>query len=191
MTSLRIVKRYALALFRGAEADGVTESVLKDLQHVKSAVESSKELKALLHSPVVRTVVKNTIFKEIFESSITKLTLDFLFFLTEKRRESELLHAIEAYEIIYYDMNGVLNVTVSSAVALAESEQKRTVEAMIKTTGKKVNANFKVDNSLIGGIKIRVGDVLYDGSVSSQLAELYSRLSGKEMPTELMAKMAS
>lgn len=164
---------------------------LKDLQSVKSTVESSKELKALLYSPVVRTAVKNTIFKEIFDSSITKLTLDFLFFLTVKRREAGLLGAIEAYETIYYEMNGILNVTVSSAVTLAESEQRRTVEAMIKATGKKVNASFKVDNSLIGGIKIRVGDVLYDGSVSSQLAELYSRLSGKEMPTELMAKMAS
>lgn len=190
MASLRIVKRYALALFRSSQAEGTTDKVLSDLMQVKSAINASKDLRVMLHSPVIRTAVKVSVLTEIFGTSLSKLSLDFMIFLAEKGREPLLAEAIESFESIYNEANGILKVGIVSATQLSEDMRSKIVAMMAKTTGKRIEPNFSVDSSLIGGLRIRVADMLYDGSVTAQLATLYGRLSGTEMSTELQAKIA-
>lgn len=191
MAALRIVKRYALALFRSAQAEGVTDKVLSDLRQVKSTIASSRDLRMMLQSPVIRTAVKVVVLTEIFGSSLSKLSLDFVVFIAEKGRESLLTEVINAFESIYNDANGILKVGIVSATQLSEDIRSKIVATMAKTTGKRIEPTFSMDPSLIGGLRIRVADMLYDGTVSSQLATLYSRLAGTEMSTELQAKIAT
>lgn len=191
MAALRIVKRYATALFRSAQVDGVTDTVLTDLKKVKQTIGESKDLRMMLNSPVIRTAVKSAVLKEIFSTSLSKLSLDFIIFLTEKGREALLSEAIDAFETIYNESNGILKVNVVSATQLSGDTRSKIVTSMAKITGKVIEPAFSVDSSLIGGLSIRVNDMLYDGTVSSQLAALYGRLAGTEMSTELQAKIAA
>ncbi len=191
MAHSRIVKRYSVALFRNAEQSGATETVLSDLRYVQKIIAESKDLRVMLSSPVIRKAVKTEVLREVFASNISPLTMDFLSFLNSKGREAFLQEAISMFEEVYNEARAILNVVVESATALSSDIRENVVASMASITGKKIEPIFKVNKSLIGGLKIQVNDMCYDGSILSQLSALYSQLAGSEMSTEVRAKIAA
>lgn len=95
------------------------------------------------------------------------------------------------FEEVYNEARAILNVVVESATALSFDVRESVVASMASITGKKIEPIFKVNKSLIGGLKIQVNDMYYDGSILSQLSALYAQLAGSEMSTEVRAKIAA
>lgn len=191
MALSRIVKRYSVALFRNAEQSGATDIVLADLRYVQKIIAESKDLRAMLSSPVIRKAAKTEVLREVFASNVSPLTMDFLSFLNSKGREAFLLEAISMFEEVYNQARAILNVVVESATVLTSDVRENVVASMASITGKKIEPIFKVNKSLIGGLKIQVHDMCYDGSILSQLSALYAQLAGSEMSTEVRAKIAA
>lgn len=191
MAHSRIVKRYSVALFKNAEQSGATDTVLADLRYVQKIITESKDLRVMLSSPVIRKAVKTEVLREVFGSNISPLTMDFLSFVNSKGREAFLQEAISMFEEVYNEARAILNVVVESATALSSDVRENVVASMASITGKKIEPIFKVNKSLIGGLKIQVNDMCYDGSILSQLSALYSQLAGSEMSTEVRAKIAA
>lgn len=178
MSLQRIARRYAKALLATALQREAADTVEQDLAYLVRVTGESADLRMLFRSPVIEASKKKDIVKEIFASTISELTLDFLGLLMDKGREADLLGVAQEYLAQYDAHRGVLRITVTSAVALSESMQADVADAVGRRTGKKIVATYSVDPKLLAGVSVRVGDMILDSSLHHQLDLLRLRLSG-------------
>ncbi len=171
MASLTASRRYAKAVLLLADEGKQADRILSDMQGVRSTIEASSELRALLTSPVVKPDVKITILKEVFKSS-SELVIRLIDLLGERQRLNLLPLIATNFESLYNDANGIADVMLTSATALDSDQNKAVQKAMELKTGKKIRIQSKVDASLIGGITVQMGDTMYDGSVRHSLEKL-------------------
>jgi len=171
MASLTASRRYAKAVLLMADEGNQADLILSDMQAVRSTIEASSELRALLTSAVVKSDVKISILKEVFKSSSDLLFR--LFDLLGKRSRLSLLPLIATnVESLYNDANGIADVVLTTATTLDLDQEKAVQMAMELKTGKKIRIQSKVDASLIGGITVQMGDTMFDGSVRHSLEKL-------------------
>ena len=176
MSDVLIARRYAKALKEEAEGLGIIEQVDDDVALIRESLNASRELLQFFQSPVISREKKASVVSELFGERVEKTTLHFLLLMVEKRREYALLEVVSAYMALRDEQRGVVNVSVRAARAMGEEEEKEliaTIEGMIQ---KSVRLESSVDASLMGGLVVRIGDTVYDGSFSNQLQSLRERL---------------
>ncbi|MGI6294775.1 MAG: F0F1 ATP synthase subunit delta [Armatimonadota bacterium] len=178
MIERRVVRRYAAALYNAASKAGVVDAVESDLGLVSFTVESSPALRELMFTPIVPRKKKQEILADIFQGKIQDVTLAYLNLLIEKNREDALALTEAEYVGLANEARGVVQAEVISAVELDEAQQKRLVKKLNAVTGKKIELATKVDPDVIGGVIVRIGDRVIDGSIRGQLAELKAHLLG-------------
>ena len=176
MSDVLIARRYAKALKEEAEGLGIIEQVDDDVALIRESLNASRELLQFFQSPVISREKKASVVSELFGERVEKTTLQFLLLMVEKRREYALLEVVSAYMALRDEQRGVVNVSVRAARVMGEEEEKEliaTIEGMIQ---KSVRLESSVDASLMGGLVVRIGDTVYDGSFSNQLQSLRERL---------------
>lgn len=176
MIERRIVRRYAQALFNAASKADVVDRVESDLGFVGYAFESSDDLMDAFRSPLIPRDRKKAIVRALFEEKIHEITLSYLDLLVENRREEAVVQTEAEYIEIANEARGIVNVLVTSAVRLEDDEEARLVAKLNAITGKSVHLEKHVDPSIIGGVVIRIGDKLIDGSIRGQLDRLREQL---------------
>lgn len=179
MISRRLVRKYATALLNAAQKSNVVDQVESDLGLVSYVFESEPNLFKVISSPAISRERKKAILEDIFGGKIHPLTQSFLNLLVEKGRE-EILSAIEPEYVELADsFRGVVKVEVTAAVELLAEEKERLARKLSEITGKKIVLLTQVDPSIIGGLIVKIGDTLVDGSIRFQLATIRERLVGK------------
>lgn len=176
MSNLAIARRYALALGESAAEKDRTERVDEDVDLIRESLEASPELERFFQSPVVPRAKKTAVVRELFGPRIDGITLDFLLLLVEKRREGMVKRIMAAYRLLRDEQQGFVSVVARSARPIGPEEKARLTESVARITDSNVRLETQVDESLIGGIVLRVGDTVYDGSVTNKLAALRERL---------------
>ncbi|MCX6154642.1 MAG: ATP synthase F1 subunit delta [Candidatus Kapabacteria bacterium] len=176
MKEQKVSARYAKALFDLAKENGITDRVKSDFQIMRDVIHSSRELKMLIHSPIIQHWRKVKIFQEIFEAQLSKLTMAFFVLLTKKRRESLFDDILEQYEIQYNSDNNLLPIDVHSATELSDELKNRLVEKIGEYSKMTVLPEYKIDKSLKGGFTINIHDWVFDASVKNQLDLMYKSL---------------
>ncbi len=172
MSETLVAKRYANALHDSAVATGKTGDVDADVKLVADTLAESKDLRMLFASPVVSRERKAAVIDALFGNRIQTETLSFLRMLVSKRREGTFLEVAAAYQGMRDDEMGVVVATARTPVALS-AESEANLRAMLEQkTGKKIRLLVETDRSLVGGLVVRVGDIVYDGSVANRLAKL-------------------
>ncbi len=171
-----VAKRYAKALFEAAQEQGVSAQVQTDLQSVVGIIAGNSDFEKLLQHPNIDSSVKVNLVKEAFAGKVSELVFNTLQLLITRRRESLLEDLLGYYSTIANDALGQANAKVSSPYALSDKEEKAISEQFGKLTGKKIAVETIIDPSLLGGIQVRIGDRLYDGSFSGKLARLQKTL---------------
>ena len=168
----RIALRYAQALMDiGKEKNSVNE-IAGDMKVVFDALHDVHELKAMLHTPVIRPDIKRKVIHEVFQKHVSKDVMIFMDLLLRKGRGDVLdMTATEFLRLLDVDTNTV-SATVTSARALDESAKQQIVSKLEKLTTKKVRASYAVDAALRGGFVAKVGDTLIDASLQHQLENL-------------------
>lgn len=179
MSTKAIADRYASALLSEAAAQGIEEAVLADLLQVRQTADASADLRMLFRSPIIEWWRKKTIVKEVFGNVLRPLTLTFLQLVIEKGRERFYREIIQSYSDLLDQRKNVLRITVDAAVELDAATRERVKQTITARTGKTVEASYAVDPSLIGGMKIAIGDQVYDGSLQHQLNELRTTLAAE------------
>lgn len=179
MSIKAIANRYASALLSEAVSQGIEEAVQADLVRVLHAADASSDLRMLLRSPIIEWWRKKAIVKEAFADSVRPLTLTFLQLVIEKGRERFYREIIQSYADLLDQRNNVLRIAVASASELDGPTRDRVQQAVATRTGKTVEAVYTVDASLIGGMRIAIGDNVYDGTLQHQLEDLRTRLSAE------------
>jgi F-type H+-transporting ATPase subunit delta len=176
MRNTKVATRYARALLDLAIDQGNVDSVLGDMMTFLATVNDSREFELLLSSPVVKTDKKIAIFQQAFEP-FEKSTQDFLALVTNNRRESMLADIAEAFKASVQEYRGIVPMTLTSAMPLEASTRDAIIAKIQASVKGTLEVEEKIDESLIGGFVVRMGDQQIDASVVNQLNNLKQRLT--------------
>jgi len=164
--------RYAKAVLQQAQEDNVAKEVFGDMQDVLNTLRGSKELRSVLQSPVIKASDKKASLLEIFGSS-TQNTKSLINTLVENRRIRLLGGVAESYVSLYNQAKGVIVAQVTTAVALSPEIEAQVLSKVKALTGSSsVSLENTIDESIIGGFILRVGDLQYNASISNNLNKL-------------------
>ncbi len=172
MTSTRVARRYAEALMFSAEDQGQLDRVVDDAGFLVQFLRESRDLRLFLHSPVVRKERKVEILKLIFTDRLSAAMMSFLTQLVERGREEFLSGILDQFFALHDDKQGIVNLSLQSAVDLTKKQQEAIQEKFEALTNKKIRLAVSTDPSLKGGCVARVGDTVYDSSVKRSLEVL-------------------
>ena len=176
MSDLPVARRYAQALCEEAARKKRTEKIDQDMALIRESLDASGELVRFFESPIISREKKDTVVVALFQKRVDPLTLKFLRLLVEKRRETLFALVVQAYRALRDVQLGIISVEARTAQPLDEAEEKKLVQTLETMTKKRVRLQVTLAPDLIGGLIIRVGDTVYDGSVRNQLVTLRERL---------------
>ena len=177
MKNSRVARRYAQALLEAAERDRALDAVLADLRLLQEHISESRDFRLFLKSPVIKGQTKLSILRNVFGGSLGALTMDFLRLLVEKNREALLSEVIVELFLMNDTRLGIVSLELKAAAELSDDHRTAITRRFENLTGKKIKISFSIDTSLKGGILVRVGDTVYDGSVKRQLELLRQRFA--------------
>ena len=177
MKHSRVTIRYAKAFLELSIEQKSLEQSYLDMCLLNSICSSSKEFTLLLKSPIVKTDQKLKILNMIFEPKLGKISMMFISVVTSKKREGLLGSIAESFISLYKKHKKIELATVTTASPL-EKEMKEEIIGFIKNHGDQdVELMEVVDQSIIGGAIIRMGDKQLDASVSSSIKELKQKFN--------------
>lgn len=165
-------KRYALALYTVAEEKGKVEEYLNDLREIVSLMKNDSEFLKVIKYPQISTSAKKKMFIRIFKGKIDEDLLSFLLILIEKDRILFTEEKLKQMEKIHLERNNTLMVVVKTVIPLKETERENLRMKLYKMYDKKIIFDERIDKSVIGGVYIRVGDDVIDGTIKSKLEEM-------------------
>lgn len=177
MIPARVVRRYAAALFRAAQRTGMIDAVESDLGLVSYVFETSPGLWDAIRSPVVGSDKKHQVLREVLDGKVQPITLDYLGLLVDKRREEAVVQTQEEYVALANEARGLVEADVTTAVDLDPGDEARLRDKLGRLTGKQVRLRKTVEPEIMGGVIVKIGDRVIDGSIRGRLAALKEKLS--------------
>ena len=181
MISSNIAKRYARAFFEIAEEERQYEGYSQELGRFSAILRENKGLNEFLANPIFGQPDKKAVVETLLQKAgISPLTANFLNLLVDKRRIGILSDIEGCYRELMDDALKKVRVTVKTAFPLTGELSARLQKGLEGLTGKQVEMTVLDDQSLLGGIVVRIGDTLYDGSIKTQLNRIRNLL-GEEI----------
>lgn len=171
-----VANRYAKALFDLAAAGGVVSQVEQSLKVIVEALNTNAELTKFLALPTVTTDKKIDVLKASFGTNVSELVYNTLRLMINRNRQAVIVNLFDSYVKIAGEATGQAQAVVYTAKALTDAELAEIATQFEQVTGKKIVAEQRVKAELLGGIQVRIGDRLYDGSLSGKLARLQKSL---------------
>ena len=169
---IAVARIYARSAFALAEEQAATESLRTELEELVKQLDQQPALERFLSSPLVEIGERRQMLDRLFEGHMSKVLLDTLQVMNKKGR-SELVRALaEAYRQEFEDRTGRVTASVRTAVALTEDLRQQLLDATTRFTGREASLKESVDESLIGGMILLVGDRKIDTSVAKELRQL-------------------
>ncbi len=176
-----LARRYAKALFAVGKEQNKYEAFNEALKGVAGLYASNPEVADAFTNPLYPMDVKVKVMKDMIKSMDTDSVMgNFLSLLVEKKRAEILPEIAEEFQVMVDEEKNISHGSVVSAVALSDDLQAKVQETLEKLTGKKVELTTSVDPTIIGGIVAKVGDLVFDGSIKTQLASLKDSIKGRE-----------
>jgi F-type H+-transporting ATPase subunit delta len=172
-----VAKRYAKALFELAEEKQGVSDVEQQLKLAADSLAGDKEILQFFVEPSISLDKKQAVIESSLRGKVSDYVLNTVLLLNERGRLPELGDVYQAYVDIAGDVIGQSVATVYTARKLDEQELAKVQATFSELTGKRIEAQQVVDQSLLGGVKVRIGDRLYDGSLSGKLARLEKSLN--------------
>lgn len=172
MANETLARRYATAVFSLASDNGSTERVGKDLAVIANAIGEDAATKEFFVTPIIDRAEKEKALFATFNGKVDDVALHTLLLLVRKRREALLNDLLAEYRKLELQARGAEPLTITTARELPESELRSMVERLEQLYKKKFEVTVRRDPSLIGGVRIAMGDRLIDGTVAGRLEEL-------------------
>lgn len=169
-----VAMRYARALHEESAGEARIRS---DMHLIGATLQQSTTLAACLQSPVLEREAKLAAVQAVFADRLHPLSTQFLKLVIERRREEQLQAMVHAYAQLCDAESGITTAHVRTCHELSERQKADLTTALEQHTGHGIRLEVQTDSTLMGGMVVRVGDVVFDGSVSHQLERLRSRMS--------------
>lgn len=166
-----IARVYAEALFRAAKEEDKLDEVREQLQELSEALESSRELRLFFFSPYFSSAEKIDGLHKALKGA-DPLLINFLELLNEKHRMPLIFRIRRRFDEMWARENKRLEVTVTSAVDLDPRVSKRIGEELESQTGQRIELRNRVDDDILGGLVLQVGNMVLDASIRNRLEKL-------------------
>ncbi|OGW86442.1 MAG: ATP synthase F1 subunit delta [Omnitrophica bacterium RIFCSPHIGHO2_02_FULL_46_11] len=176
MIPFEIVNRYSRSVFELAEEKGVTDALFQELSAVHEATRNRPELLNLLQSPLITRGEKRALIEGILGSKANSLSRQFLNLLVQKNRTDLFPFIVEQLQDLMNKKHNVQEATVVTARELHPSIIQLIQKALEGLFKKKVTIETDTDPDLIGGLQIRLGNRLIDGTLRAKLNALHAQL---------------
>lgn len=178
MQSSAAARRYARALFSLARDEGAVESARGELRRVASLLDTAPELRAAVFRPLHPVAERRAVLRAVgARLNLSRNVHNFLLYLIDQRRLVDFDAIQSEYERLADEAAGRLQADVVSASPLRDDQRERLRRALAARAGREVELAVHVDPELIGGAVVRVGGLVFDGSLRTQLAELRDNLT--------------
>jgi F-type H+-transporting ATPase subunit delta len=171
--SLGIAGRYAQALFELARDTNALPSLETDTEALAAALAASPDLAGMIASPVIGREEQAAAIAAVgAKMGLSKLTANTLAVMASKRRLFVVPHLITDLRARIAEQKGEMTAEVVSAARLSAAQTKKLAETLKAKVGKTVKLNTTVDESLIGGLIVKLGSTMIDTSIKAKLASL-------------------
>ncbi len=182
MKNLVIAKRYAKALFSLAKDEGKVEQYGLELGGFVQLLGQLPDLADAIQNPLYPENVRKSVFKSIAgKANMTPVMKSFIDLLIGKNRVGNLPEIRDYFSRLVDENANVARARITAAVDLDEPTLGGIAKALEKKTGKKVIVEFEKDPTLIGGLVARIGDLVLDGSIRTQLMSIRETLKRGEL----------
>lgn len=167
---------YAKAVLELAKEENRVEAIYEELESLREVLRSNREFEALIASPMLSSSEKKTVLKNVFEAKFSKEVMNFLLLLVEKNRIGLLAKIIEEFETLYYSYANITKAKVYTTLPLDDDMKEALRLSLKKLSSSEVVLETKVDEDLLGGIKVVMGDKIIDNTTLFRLKKLGAQL---------------
>ncbi len=173
MKETRVALRYAKSLFSLAKERQSLLAVKEDMQTIFTVCNECSDFNNMLKSPIVKKDKKLIIINKVFTNNLSMLSMDFLKIITEKKREAILKSIAENFILLYNNSKNIVLATVTTPTLMSD-DLRSLVYSKIKTIvgDAEIQVEEHIDEALIGGFILRIGDKEFDSSVANKLQKL-------------------
>jgi len=174
-----LAERYAAALFELADERHALDAVAGDLRELRAMLAASSDLARLVRSPVLSRAEQGKAMAAIADDAkLSKLTADFIAVVAHNRRLFAVPAMIEAYLDKLAARRGEVTAEITAAQALSETQQNTLTDQLRRVVGSRVAIDVNVDPSLLGGMIVKIGSRMVDGSLKGRLQRLQLSMKG-------------
>ena len=177
MISLTVSRKYARAFLQIGQREGNYEALGQELDQLQDLLQQSKELRSVLFSFAYPSPTRKKIISALGQSlSLSKGTIDFLHLLIERERMDHFLEIVKSYRGLCDEVSNRTRATLVAPGDISPNSVAEVRKQLEVRTGKKVILSVEHDPSLIGGVLTKIGNVIYDGSLKTQLTKVRENL---------------
>ena len=179
MTNKIASKRYAVALFDTVQNEEL-DTLLGDAQALSNIIQESPELDILLKSPLTKNEVKANILTKIVEgsSSSQKILEGLVNTLKKNKRLNLFAGVLQEFQDVLFEKRGYQKAKVTTAHEIDESTKKNIQELLNQQYGSKLNLEFNINKSLLGGMTVVIGSKMIDLSIANQVSKFTNNVKG-------------
>lgn len=172
-----IAGRYAEALFQVGEETNSTTKLYEELNGVVNIMKSNKDFYSILKSPLVGKDDKKSLVERIFANQISASLSNFLKIIIDKDRVSAIEAVEKSYKALLNKKNNIMEGIAITAIAMSDDELKKLEAKLSSKYNKNVTLVNEIDQSILGGVLVRLGNEEIDGTVKSRLVKMKDQLS--------------
>ncbi|TCO78799.1 F0F1 ATP synthase subunit delta [Marinisporobacter balticus] len=172
-----VSKTYASALFEVANENNQLDQLREELTFVLEMFEKHPEFYRFYITPQISKEEKKQVLQELFKSHLSIEVLNFLKIILDKRRTHDLKRIVNKYVQFVNDHNNIVEGIITTVIPLENKNKEHLENKLSNMTGKKIQLKNEIDPSIIGGILVRIGDKVIDGTIQSRLNELQKDLA--------------
>ncbi|MDO5760620.1 MAG: ATP synthase F1 subunit delta [Bacteroidota bacterium] len=176
MKEAKLQGRYAQSLYILAKEENITEQVYKDILSIKKVCLEEREFQLLLKNAVVKPSMKKQILNAVFSHNSQTLTMKFLNFIVDKRRDIYLLGICEEFVEIYNKEHNIKKASLIVSKDISLETTQRMKEILSKDFNSDIDLETQTDESILGGFSLCIDGKLYDASYKKKLADLRKEL---------------
>ncbi len=177
MISLTVSRKYARAFLQIGQSEGKFEALGRELEQLQDLLRQNKELRSVLFSFVYPAPTRKKIAGAIAQAvGLSKTTMDFLNLLIDRERMDHFPEIVKSYQSLCDEVAKRVRATLVTPADLPPDRVEEVKKQLEARTGKEVILSLERDSSLIGGALTRIGNVIYDGSLKTQLFQVRENL---------------
>ncbi len=177
-----VARNYAETLFELASRNESLEAYGDGIETVASLLDEDPRFRAFLETPRIDDEEKKTVLKKAFGDVLPKHVLNFVLVAIDKRRQRLLRSIAQQYHLLLDAHMGREHVQVTVARPVEDATREVITERLSQALGKKAIPHIRVDPAIVGGLVVRTGDTIYDGSVRRRLDGMRRRMLEAELP---------
>lgn len=172
MKNTAVSERYAQALFELATEKNTIEAIKEELISVSGAIKEYPEFENLLFHPVINPQDKKAMLEGVFKDKVSDVSLNFLKFLVDKKREALIQEISDLYTLMVNNLQRKVVAEVYTAVEIGSAELDLLRQKLESYLDKKVDLENHVDQNVVGGVLVKIGDRVIDGTLKTRFENM-------------------